>query len=33
MRRSLMMGMMSSMLDGLRLCESTNGKDSEHQED
>lgn len=33
MRRSLMMGMMSSMLDGLRLCESTNGKDSKHQED
>ena len=30
---SLVMGMVSGMLDRLRLCQSADGKDTEHQED
>ena len=33
MRGSLMMGMVPGMLDRLRLRQSTDGKDTEHQED
>ena len=33
MRGSLMMGMMPGMLDRLRLSQSADGKDAEHQED
>ena len=33
MRGSLMMGMVSGMLDQLRLSQSADGKDTEHQED
>ena len=33
MRGSLMMGMVPGMLDRLRLSQSANGKDTEHQED
>ena len=33
MRGSLMMGMVPGMLDRLRLCQSPDGKDTEHQED
>ena len=33
MRSSLMLGMVSCMLDRLRLCQSADGKDTEHQED
>ena len=33
MRGSLMMGMVPGMLDQLRLRQSANGKDTEHQED
>ena len=32
-RGSLMLGMVSGMLDRLRLCQSADGKDAEHQED
>jgi hypothetical protein len=30
---SLMLGMVPGMLDRLRLCQSTNGKDTDHQKD
>ncbi len=30
MRRSLVMSMMPSMFDRLRLCQSTNGQDATH---
>jgi hypothetical protein len=30
---SLMVGMMSGMFNRLRLCQSTDGKDAEHQDD
>jgi len=33
MRGSLMMGMVPGMLDQLRLSQSADGKDTEHQED
>ena len=33
MRGSLMMGMVPGMLDRLRLRQSANGKDTEHQKD
>ena len=33
MRGSLMMGMVRGMLDQLRLRQSADGKDTEHQED
>ena len=33
MRGSVMMGMVPCMLDRLRLSQSTDGKDTEHQED
>lgn len=33
MRSSLMLGMVSGMLDRLRLSQSADGKDTEHQED
>ena len=33
MRGSLMLGMVSGMIDRLRLCQSADGKDTEHQED
>jgi hypothetical protein len=33
MRGSLMMGMVPGMLDRLRLSQSADGKDAEHQED
>jgi len=33
MRGSLMMGMVPGMLDQLRLRQSADGKDTEHQED
>jgi len=33
MRGSLMMGMVPGMLDRLRLSQSADGKDTEHQED
>jgi len=33
MRGSLMMGMVPSMLDQLRLSQSADGKDADHQED
>ena len=33
MRGSLMMGMVRGMLDRLRLSQSADGKDTEHQED
>ena len=33
MRGSLMLGMVSGMLDRLRLSQSADGKDAEHQED
>ena len=33
MRGSLMLGMVSGMFDRLRLCQSSDGKDAEHQED
>ena len=33
MRGSLMMGMVPSMFDQLRLSQSADGKDTEHQED
>jgi hypothetical protein len=33
MRSSLMMGMVPCMLDRLRLSQSADGKDTEHQED
>jgi hypothetical protein len=33
MRSSLMLGMVSCMLDRLRLCQSADGKDTEYQED
>jgi hypothetical protein len=32
-RGSLMLGMVPGMLDRLRLCQSADGKDTEHQED
>jgi hypothetical protein len=32
MRSSLMLGMVPGMLDRLRLCQSTDGKDTEYQE-
>ena len=33
MRGSLMLGMVSCMFDRLCLCQSSDGKDAEHQED
>ncbi len=33
MRGSLMLGMVPGMFDRLRLCQSTDGKDTEYQED
>jgi hypothetical protein len=33
MRGSLMLGMVPGMLDRLSLCQSADGKDTEHQED
>lgn len=33
MRRSLMMGMVSGMFDRLRLSQSANGQDREHEKD